>query len=974
MDDNRQFLMRQILSSPWFRYSLFATLAALALILIPIAPIATFGGLLLLIFLPGGQLTRRLELTEGVWTFKNIALSTALGLVTSPIVIYWSSLLFGFNRWTVLIVFTLYILAMAAWVSYRPPDMGDEPPPIDLDGASLWTRLVIVLLMGITAVGVYLAYFELETPQGYYPVQMEDWQKHYGVAFALRYTGVPPTSMFFYGMFPDEPLVYYYFLHLNGATLDLLQSGPPFLHQTFVTVIVLASLSFSSIFFLLAQRLFQNRAAAVWSLAFATVIGGLDVIPILHRTIEKYRANFPDGPIPIGVYLPREHIDNWVSALSLRLNTFYAHHVWVPQHLTALTIVCLGCLLYLAIKDRRKLLIIMPLLLFSLLGHSTWIAVIVAAALFLFALWQIGTTYRHQGFDDARQLFFGYALVAVAFIAVASPFIAGLIGPNAPKSGIAFVIPTLDSWAILRPFQTAFGNAVWARVLDLPLHFFIEMGALLVAGLGGLVLSFQRSAFSGQQLAVSGQRLAVSRQQVAVSGQQVAVSGQQLAVSGQQLAVSRQQLAVSGQRSAISDQHEPANLQSPVSSLQSPISPSPHLPISNSLLPFFAILLVIGFVMVSFFASGRGWSEIGLTLNNDLGLRALMPGQLVLALFAGYFMVRLFEAAWARPVKIGVIGLMLLLIAVGMLNPAWEFVAMDLAKYWSEPQLTTEVYQTLRALPEVTVPQEKVLPVVQHRLHRNASRFQLSLGSRPIGFSTGEAVVFHPEVRDIALAHELSQQAFDNGLPVWSYQMFQNLGADYIFVGPAERESMRHPEKYAHEQYFQPVFAQGDFEIYQVNPPTYSTDQPQATFDKGAIEFLGHFIDPQAQFPGESSDNVGGYGFVTAWRLADATDKNYTVFVHLVDDDGNIIAQADHQLWAWDVKTEGPTSTWTPQLIHLDITPVPESALAVDSNLTIRLGLWLPDTGEQFVVETPSLPVDPNGRLIAGDLESLISP
>ena len=88
----------------------------------------------------------------------------------------------------------------------------------------------------------------------------------------------------------------------------------------------------------------------------------------------------------------------------------------------------------------------------------------------------------------------------------------------------------------------------------------------------------------------------------------------------------------------------------------------------------------------------------------------------------------------------------------------------------------------------------------------------------------------------------------------------------------------------------------------------------------------------------------------------------------------NIIAQADHQLWAWDVKTEGPTSTWTPQLIHLDITPVPESALAVDSNLTIRLGLWLPDTGEQFVVETPSLPVDPNGRLIAGDLESLISP
>ncbi|MCB0226257.1 MAG: hypothetical protein KDI02_21380, partial [Anaerolineae bacterium] len=554
MDDNRQFLMRQIFTSPWFRYSLYATLAALALILVPVAPVATVGGLMLLIFLPGGQLTRWLGLARGGLTFKNIALSTALGLVTSPILIYWSSLLFGFNRWTVLVTFSLYILALAAWVSHRPPKIGEETPPIGLDGASLWTRLVIVLLIGITAVGVYLAYFELDTAQGYYPVQMEDWQKHYGVAFALRYTGVPPTSMFFYGMFPDEPLIYYYFLHLNGATLDLLQSGSPFLHQTFVTVIILASLSFSSVVFLLAQRLFQDRIAAVWSLAFATVIGGLDVIPILHRTIEKYRANFPDGPIPLGVYLPREHIDNWVSALSLRLNTFYAHHVWVPQHLTALTIVCLGCYLYLEVKERRKLLIILPLLLFSLLGHSTWIAVIVAAALFLFALWQIGLIYRRQGFGDARQLFLGYAVIAVAFVAVAAPFIAGLIGPNAPKSGIAFVIPTLDSWAILRPFQATFGNAVWARVLDLPLHFFIEMGALLIAGLGGLVLSFQRSAVSGQQSVVSSQ-----------------------------ISVVRSQMSV-----ADSDHQGTVNHKPPISDLQSPnlpISPSPYPPIPYSLLP-----------------------------------------------------------------------------------------------------------------------------------------------------------------------------------------------------------------------------------------------------------------------------------------------------------------------------------------------------------------------------------------------------
>lgn len=121
--------MRQIFTSPWFRYSLYATLAALALILVPVAPVATVGGLMLLIFLPGGQLTRWLGLARGGLTFKNIALSTALGLVTSPILIYWSSLLFGFNRWTVLVTFSLYILALAAWVSHRPPKIGEETPP-----------------------------------------------------------------------------------------------------------------------------------------------------------------------------------------------------------------------------------------------------------------------------------------------------------------------------------------------------------------------------------------------------------------------------------------------------------------------------------------------------------------------------------------------------------------------------------------------------------------------------------------------------------------------------------------------------------------------------------------------------------------------------------------------------------------------------------------------------------------------------
>jgi hypothetical protein len=197
--------------------------------------------------------------------------------------------------------------------------------------------------------------------------------------------------------------------------------------------------------------------------------------------------------------------------------------------------------------------------------------------------------------------------------------------------------------------------------------------------------------------------------------------------------------------------------------------------------------------------------------------------------------------------------------------------------------------------------------------------------------------------------------------------MFQNLGANYIVVSPAEREAMRHPEKYQHPQYFRPVFAEGDFEVYQVLPRPYAPDSAQTFFDGGAIEFEGYFIDTHPRYPGDkATDNT--QGLVTAWRLTRPTDKNYTAYIHLVDAAGNIVGQADHQLWAWDVRSEGPTTTWTPDLTHLDIVPIPAELVSTASPLTIRLGLWLPATGQQFPAEEASLEVDAGGRLVVGEL------
>jgi hypothetical protein len=323
---------------------------------------------------------------------------------------------------------------------------------------------------------------------------------------------------------------------------------------------------------------------------------------------------------------------------------------------------------------------------------------------------------------------------------------------------------------VLRPLQAIFGPAIWARLLDLPIHFLVEMGALLVAGVAGLIL-YRKTELHKEKQAGS------------------------------------------------------------------------YLPAPSTLFPFWVLLVVVGIGTVVFFASGRGWESLGVVLNNDLGLRAIMPAQVVFALFAGFFLAQLPRLTMGRLWRSVTIIALGLLISTGFLYTAWEFTAMGLTKYTEDPKLSPDVYQTLRAMPEVTYPQNKQFPVVQHRLHRDISRFQLSLAGRPVGFSTGEAVVFHGDVQSLALAHELSQQAFDNGLPIWSYQSFQNLGADYIFVGPAERETMRHPEKYEYTQYFEHVFSRADFEIFRIKPPLYARGQKQAAFDNGLIDFEGYYVD-----------------------------------------------------------------------------------------------------------------------------------
>ena len=171
-------------------------------------------------------------------------LSVALGLVLIPLPLFWSGWLVGLFRMETYGLLILLILLLAwfngcfphpATINQISPTPGEEP------GLPWYLGLLALLL----ALAIVLAYAEPQTAAGSYPIRMGDWVKHHGVAWSLRHTGIPPKNVFFSGMAPDNSLVYYYFLHLSIASLDILRLGPANIHFSFVVVTVIASLSFA---------------------------------------------------------------------------------------------------------------------------------------------------------------------------------------------------------------------------------------------------------------------------------------------------------------------------------------------------------------------------------------------------------------------------------------------------------------------------------------------------------------------------------------------------------------------------------------------------------------------------------------------------------------------------------------------------------------------------------------------------------
>jgi hypothetical protein len=120
--------------------------------------------------------------------------------------------------------------------------------------------------------------------------------------------------------------------------------------------------------------------------------------------------------------------------------------------------------------------------------------------------------------------------------------------------------------------------------------------------------------------------------------------------------------------------------------------------------------------------------------------------------------------------------------------------------------------------------------------------------------------------------------------------------------------------------------------------------RPLATF-AGSFDLLAWVYD----------HNPGELGLTLWWRATAAPETDYTIFVHLLDAAGNVIAQADGP------PNDGlsPTGIWQPGDVVLDTHRFPPGTVVPEGG-RIRVGAYRPDTGERAPATLNGAPLGDN--------------
>ena len=126
---------------------------------------------------------------------------------------------------------------------------------------------------------------------------------------------------------------------------------------------------------------------------------------------------------------------------------------------------------------------------------------------------------------------------------------------------------------------------------------------------------------------------------------------------------------------------------------------------------------------------------------------------------------------------------------------------------------------------------------------------------------------------------------------------------------------------------------------------TLAIDAPEQVFELPEVDFRPNL--PQQPLTTLSGLQINTDTIDLIWQVHAETTESYRVFVHLLNANGEIIAQSDSEPAHWT----RPTTGWTPNEYILDTHPL----AITDDTTRLRAAFYLPETGERLTdpIELP---------------------
>jgi len=107
------------------------------------------------------------------------------------------------------------------------------------------------------------------------------------------------------------------------------------------------------------------------------------------------------------------------------------------------------------------------------------------------------------------------------------------------------------------------------------------------------------------------------------------------------------------------------------------------------------------------------------------------------------------------------------------------------------------------------------------------------------------------------------------------------------------------------------------------------------------IVLVGHALDPAIPVPGDVVE------IHLAWQALAPVDISYRIYLHVLDADGNLVAQSDGEPAGWS----RPTTGWAVGEIVSDVRSVKIPADAAAGDTTMRVGVYAPDGARLVTTE-----------------------